>query len=250
MENIFIILAGGLGKRMNSDLPKVLHLLDNKPLLVHVLETAINIKPDKILIVVGKYGEIIKKTLNDYVSIDNFNFIDQINPLGTGHAIQCCAEFLSFYKNSIVTILSGDVPLISSKTILNLIKEKENNDGIILVNYMNNPSGYGRIKQDSNKKFVKIIEHKDCLEDELKIKLVNTGIYVFNCESLLENLYKLDNNNSQKEYYLTDIFKFMNIDKISLLLNKNNIETTGINTIDQLNDLKIYCKETSIRSGQ
>ena len=250
MENIIIILAGGLGKRMNSDLPKVLHLLDNKPLLVHVLETAINVKPDKILIVVGKYGEIIKKTLNNYLNIENFNFIDQLNPLGTGHAIQCCAKFLSMYKKSVVTILSGDVPLISSKTILNLIKEKENNDGIILINYMDNPSGYGRIKQDINKNFVKIIEHKDCLEEELKINLVNTGIYFFTCESLLENLYKLDNNNSQKEYYLTDIFKFMNSNKIKLFLNKNNIETMGINTIDQLNDLEIYCKDSSIKTGQ
>ena len=251
MNNNVIILAGGLGKRMNSNLPKVLHLLNDKPLLIYVIETALKINPEKILIVVGKYGELIKKTINKYITLENIVYINQEIPLGTGHAVLCCSNYLKDYENSLITILSGDVPLISSNTIKNLIKEKKDSEGIILINKMENPFGYGRIKCDNNNNFIKIIEHKDCLQEELDINMVNTGIYVFSCKTLLDNISKIGNNNSQNEFYLTDIFQFINSKKIKLYLNENNFEIKGINTIEELNEMKNYLDNlSSINIGQ
>ena len=238
MNNIVLIMAGGLGKRMNSDLPKVLHLLKNKPLIIHVIETAIKLQPLKIGIIVGKYKEIIEKTINQYIT-DSYNieYIIQPHALGTGHAISCCKYFLSKYKESNVTILSGDVPLIKSETLYNLNHCLDNRLCSILVNKLDNPYGYGRIITNQNN-FVKIVEEKDCTPDEKKIDLVNSGIYAFKCHTLINNIHKISNNNQQNEYYLTEIFDFIKTNEIDLLYLKNNYEVLGVNTIEQLTQLE------------
>ena len=117
-ELIVIIMAGGLGKRMKSDIPKVLHNIDNKPMLVRVIENSLLLNPKKIMIVVGKYKNIIKNTIEQYISLDKIEFINQPNANGTGDAIKCCRNRIYEYKNHKVLILSGDVPLISSKTMI------------------------------------------------------------------------------------------------------------------------------------
>ena len=240
MNNIVLIMAGGLGKRMNSDLPKVLHLLKNKPLIIHVIETAIKLQPLKIGIIVGKYKEIIEKTINQYITdTSNIEYIIQPDALGTGHAISCCKYFLSKYKESNVTILSGDVPFIKSETLCNLNKCLDNRLYLcsILVNKSDNPYGYGRIITNQNN-FVKILEEKECNPDEKKIDLVNTGIYAFKCHTLINNIHKISNNNLQNEYYLTEIFDFIKTNEINLLYLKNNYEVLGVNTREQLAQLE------------
>tara|TARA_Y100000389_G_scaffold39087_1_gene33478 strand:+ start:3890 stop:4651 length:762 start_codon:yes stop_codon:yes gene_type:complete len=239
-KNIILILAGGLGKRMNSELPKVLHLLKNKPLLVHVIETSLQLNPAKIGIIVGKYKNIIETTVNKYIAdvhSSKIEYIIQPEALGTGHAIMCCKEFLSnnASENTQVTILSGDVPLIRSNTLKKLSKTLSEHEATILVNKLNDPYGYGRIITDKDKDtFIKIVEEKDCNDEEKKVKIVNSGIYALKCNTIVDNIEKITNNNNQKEYYLTDIFNFIDNQNITLHYLDNIYEVMGVNTPEQL----------------
>ena len=241
---IVIIMAGGLGKRMNSEIPKVLHYLDNKPMLIRVLETSILLNPKKILIVVGKYRHIIESTINKYIDLTNIEFIDQPIANGTGDAVNCCRDVLLKYSNHNVLILSGDVPLVSKetmeKTIVNLKECK------IVVTKVDDPNGLGRILLHDNR-FVKIIEEKDCINEEKNISLVNTGIYSFNSDILCKYLPLIKNNNSQREYYLTDVIEIIkNNEKIEIdmfEIEKNiQYEITGVNTKEQIEKLNTLFK--------
>tara|TARA_R110002073_G_scaffold217844_3_gene378130 strand:+ start:8281 stop:9963 length:1683 start_codon:yes stop_codon:yes gene_type:complete len=237
-EKVVLIMAGGLGKRMNSELPKVLHLLKEKPLIVHVIETALKINPIKIGIIVGKYREIIEVTINQYLKDTcKIEYIIQPDALGTGHAIMCCKDFLFNYKNSSVTILSGDVPLIKSDTLEKLNNYLDKSDAVILINKLENPIGYGRIITH-DEEFIKIVEEKDCNDIERKVDFVNSGIYSFKTETILNNISKITNNNKQNEYYLTDIFNFIDKKLIHLIYLENKYEVMGVNTPEQLMSLE------------
>ena len=243
-----IIMAGGLGKRMNSELPKVLHKIKNKPMLIHILETSLILNVYKIGIVVGKFYTIIKDTILEYISqeiIDSkIQFIIQNEPLGTGNAIMSCKKFLSKTPDYVsnVCILSGDVPLITHNTINDLLNNIQYCK--ILIANLTNPHGYGRIKTYNNK-IIKIIEEKDCNDDEKKISIINGGIYSFNIKLLLSYIDKINNNNNQKEYYLTQIFELFTNDNISIdfSLIKNIEEISGINTQEELLILENYIKK-------
>lgn len=242
-ENLtVIIMAGGLGKRMNSNLPKVLHCVKQKPMLVHVLEQSLLLQPTQILVVVGKYKDIIIKTLCNYIDITNIKFVLQPEPLGTGHAIQCCLpELQNFNKNSTTLILSGDVPLLQHNTLTNFLKNT--NNAILMTTLLDNPTGYGRIIEHNNI-FTKITEEKDCLPEEKCVKKVNCGIYAFNTELLCKYIVKLDNNNSQQEYYLTDIIKLIKTYEPTIIVNTFDIpkeiqyQIMGVNTQEQLYELE------------
>ena len=272
-DNIILIMAGGEGKRMNSDLPKVLHLLNNKPMIVHVLEKALSINPKQIFIIVGKHKDLIINTIKKYISFydDKIIYIHQEQSLGTGHAIMCSIPYVKTfckknylkyekiinkdsYNKTRVLILSADVPLITVDTInimLNTIHE--NNlvrNASLLTLVTENNYGYGRIVEKDGE-FIKIVEEKDCNEIEKKIKTINCGIYSFDCEVLCKYINLLDKNNSQEEYYLTDIFKiikerntnnnsFMNVNSIKLN-SSQYIEVVGVNTKEQLEKLETEC---------
>lgn len=195
-SEIVLILAGGLGKRMNSDLPKVLHKLHNKTLIQSVIETANSLSPspDKIGIVVGKYKDQIEKSINETVDkdiISKIEYIIQEEPKGTGHAVQCAADFIS--KSEKVLILSGDVPLIKKETLEKLLNLEESNCNL-LVAETENPTGYGRIKKlennSNNSNRLSIIEEKDCTEEEKQINIINGGIYCFNSKKTVRSFIK------------------------------------------------------------
>ena len=241
MSNLVVlIMAGGLGKRMNSNLPKVLHNICGKPMLIHIIEQAFLLSPIKIGIIVGKYKDIIKQTLLNYISLENIEFISQNEPLGTGHAIQCCIHELQKYTNSNVIILSGDVPMLKSDTMREMTTNV--NKVKIMTTEFDNPTGYGRIIEQNNL-FVKIIEEKDCDQTQKQIRKINCGIYTFNTEILCKYLMDLTNNNSQGEYYLTDIIEIIrrreniDIEMLNIVTHKHN-EITGINTVEQLLELE------------
>ena len=243
-----IILAGGLGKRMCSPLPKVLHKLLDKPMLVHVLENALTLSPKMIYIVVGKYEAIIRETLEQYMNIDNIVFVNQPEALGTGHAIQCAHPYMLVHPESDrVLILSGDVPLLKSQTMKNVMKRTEE-PITIMTSTAENPHGYGRIITDNHENFVKIVEEKDCNNQEREINVVNAGVYAFQIGLLCKYLPMISNNNAQQEYYLTDLFEIvrehesMNIGMYHLPV-EQSVELTGINTKEQLEKL-----ETSLRN--
>jgi bifunctional N-acetylglucosamine-1-phosphate-uridyltransferase/glucosamine-1-phosphate-acetyltransferase GlmU-like protein len=201
---IVIILAGGEGKRMNSALPKVCHMVRSRevvppepgqwyPMIQLLLLTVAKLNPEKVLIVVGKHKDTIKNCIQSELNIE---YIMQDVPQGTGHAIMCCLDKLS--ANTDTLILSGDVPFISVQTLQRL----ESNT--ILVTNLNNPHGYGRIITE-NGLVTRIVEQKDCTPEEGQIQMVNCGIYNLNSDYLRANIPLLSNNNNAREYYLTDI---------------------------------------------
>jgi UDP-N-acetylglucosamine diphosphorylase/glucosamine-1-phosphate N-acetyltransferase len=247
---VVIILAGGLGKRMNSHLPKVLHQIAGEPMIVHIIKQALLLSPQKILIVVGKYKSIIQETIQSFIQYDNtIEFVFQEEALGTGHAIQCCVHSLSDYSHSKVLVLSGDVPLLKSSTMSQLISEMEC-PANILVTKIENPTGYGRIVENTNQ--IEIVEEKDCSPEQRKIQKINGGIYAFQKASILAKYIKmLKNDNSQKEYYLTDVIKFIQegentpVKLFELPLEKQ-VEIFGVNTPEQLRICELeICKNVN-----
>ena len=251
-------MAGGLGKRMNSNVPKVLHKVSNIPMIVRIIKQAEFLNPSNILIVVGKYRNIIEKTLDEYLDINKLTFINQPESNGTGHAIMCCKDFLESYRFSHphdknVLILSGDTPLISFKTMNSIINYTIDNNymNTMMTAELENPYGNGRIIRGRDNIFSRICEEKDCDEDEKKIKEINCGIYVLNIDTICQNIMSLTNNNAQHEYYLTDLFQIIihkyksenksdNILGIYKLENDKQYELLNVNTPEQLNAAEIY----------
>ena len=244
-KNGIIIMAGGLGKRMKSKIPKVLHLFHNIPMLIRIIRQAKKLIPHKILIVVGKYKHIIEKTIIKWENnLNGIQFVMQEPANGTGHAIQCCVPDIKKYDLSKVLILNGDNPLIKSETMIKMFnKLNEKNNCCIMTTHLDKPQGNGRIILDKNSIFNKIIEEKDCNEEEKKIDLVNSGLYCFNSHVLVDNIMKLNNNNAQNEYYLTDVMEIIknntktNIDYIIHPKNKQ-YELIGINTKEHLEEFE------------
>lgn len=195
-----VILAAGQGKRMYSDLPKVLHLLAGKAMLQHVIETATTLLPTvKPIVIYGHQGEILKLQL----AHSPVTWVHQAEQLGTGHALQQALPHLS--DNHQVLVLYGDVPLISIQTLKRLIENTPVDAVGMLTVMMDDPSGYGRIKRDNKQYIVGVIEEKDATIEERDITEVNSGIYLFPTKQLKKWLSQLQNTNAQREYYLTDV---------------------------------------------
>ena len=174
-----VILAAGQGKRMNSRLPKVLHTLAGKPLLRHVIDTALKIAPEtKPVIIYGHEGEQVKS----HFASDNVTFVEQTEQAGTGHAVQQALPQIN--ASDRVLILYGDVPLISVETLQALLKQTPELGIGIVTAYLKNPEGYGRIKRDSDAEIMGIIEEKDASEKERRITEINSGIYLVSAEHL------------------------------------------------------------------
>ncbi len=201
MENLnIIILAAGLGKRMYSATPKVLHLLAGMPLLEHVLITAHTLSPQKICVVYGHGNEAVPNLIGDEQVI----WVKQEPQLGTGHALLQALPYID--KRGVTLILYGDVPLINAETLKNLISDVSSESLALLTVELDEPLGYGRIIRDvTTKKIIEIVEEKDANKDQLEVCEINTGIMAVSNIYLHEWLPKLENNNAQKEYYLTDI---------------------------------------------
>jgi UDP-N-acetylglucosamine diphosphorylase/glucosamine-1-phosphate N-acetyltransferase len=242
MNLTITILAAGEGKRMRSNIPKVLHLFQGKPMLVSIIETSKKLDAKKIIIKTGKYDVLIKETISKYMDIDigNLIFIQQASPLGTGDAIKSCLP--SYNKEDKVLILNGDMPLIN-KEILKKFIDASPYEMNILVARFSNPTGYGRILYNEKKEFIEIVEEKDCSPEQKKIDFINSGLYYINADLLLKYIPMIENRNSQKEYYLTDIVKIIkdseeiNINTF-LICQDENKYISGVNTLDELKMLE------------
>lgn len=235
-----IILAAGLGTRMNSNKPKVLHTIGGISLLERVILTAQSLNPEKIFIVYGHGGTEIKQQISQHA----VTWIEQKQQLGTGHAVMQVLPELNNAHDQIL-ILYGDVPLISIETLQELLNQTTIDAlGLITVN-LDNPSGFGRIIRDSQEKVMAIIEEKDANADQKLIREVNTGIMTTSVNNLKQWLPKLSTNNAKKEYYLTDIVKLAATEKTFILgLPANNIEETqGINDKIQLAQAERYFQQ-------
>jgi len=244
MNFSIIILAAGLGKRMNNpDIPKVLSELDNKPLIYYVLKVAIAMNPDKICIVVGHQKEKLISYINDVILYEfpftKIEYAMQEEQLGTGHAVMCCENNFENYDGKIL-ILSGDVPLLQEKTLSDFIKNSVEADLSVLTSVASNPFGYGRILRDDNENILGIKEEKDATDLERLIYEINTGIYFVDAKLLFSLLKKIKNENNQSEYYLTDIVSIGLLESNNVIANTIApfVEIQGINTIEQLEELE------------
>ena len=228
-----VILAAGMGKRMQSDLPKVLHALAGKPLLSHVIDTARQLSPSRCCVVYGHGGDKVPTQL----AADDLQFVLQEPQLGTGHAVMQAVSKLN--EDQPTLVLYGDVPLTSVVT-LHALTEKAGKDKLaILTIAMDDPTGYGRIVREQNK-IVRIVEQKDATDLERQIREVNTGILVAPTRQLKDWLARLSNHNAQGEYYLTDIIALAVKDNVVIESTQPNHawETLGVNSKVQLAELE------------
>lgn len=206
MYKCAIILAAGEGKRMKSNTPKVLHKVCGKEMINHVIDNIRSAGIEEVDVVIGKGAEKVRKGTADR----DICYSVQSEQLGTGHAVMCAKEFLEGKKGT-VSIFVGDGPLITAETVTSLTTyhESEGCSATILTSVMEDPLKYGRIIRDSSGEVEKIVEFKDCNEEEVKVNEINSGMYCFDIEALLSTLGKLNNNNNQGEYYLTDVIEIL-----------------------------------------
>ena len=232
MYKCALILAAGQGKRIKSDIPKVLHKVCGKEMVNHVIDNMRKANIEDVNVIIGKGAELVKEGTKER----NVSYSLQEEQLGTGHAVKCATDFLKGKKGTVI-VFAGDAPLTKESTIENLIKEHEENknSATLLSAMVEDPTGYGRIIRDSNGDVLKIVEHKDCNEEELLVNEMNAAMYCFDIEELLNSLEKLSNNNNQGEYYLTDVIGILKDEgkKIGAVVTDYE-DTIGVNSRVQL----------------
>ncbi|MDH5542356.1 MAG: sugar phosphate nucleotidyltransferase [Nitrospinota bacterium] len=228
-----IILAAGKGKRMKSDLPKVLHLLRGKPLINWVISAVESMMPARIIAVVGHKAEEVERSLSG----GNILFARQEEQLGTGHAVAQATGLLSDFSGD-VFVLCGDVPLIKAETLREMldIHRRDKSAVTLLSVIMQNPAGYGRILRDSRGNVIANVEEKCATESEKGIREINGGIYVFDSSFLFDSIGKISSDNAQGEYFLPDLIKIavdMGLSVSSLTLD-NYLQLVGVNRNEDL----------------
>ncbi|WP_316429865.1 bifunctional UDP-N-acetylglucosamine diphosphorylase/glucosamine-1-phosphate N-acetyltransferase GlmU [Leptolyngbya sp. NK1-12] len=201
------ILAAGRGTRMKSRLPKVLHDLGGRSLVQRVLDCAAVVQPKRQLVIVGYEGEQVRQSFAQRLDVE---FVEQTEQLGTGHAVQQVLPYLQGFEGSLL-VLNGDVPLLRPQTLMTLLHthQTHQNAATILTAQMPDAKGYGRVFCDGNNLVTQIVEDRDCTPAQRQNRRVNAGIYCFNWSQLATILPKLQSNNDQKEYYLTDAVNFL-----------------------------------------
>jgi len=229
-----VILAAGQGKRMRSDLPKVLQPVAGRPLLKHVIDAAKALQPAAMYVVYGHGGDRVREALKD----EQVSWVLQAERLGTGHAVMQAAPQIP--DNHIVLVLYGDVPLISTATLNELLTLSGPKQVGLLTMIVPDPTGYGRVIRNKRGLVQKVVEQKDASKKELKIQECNTGVLAAPAMLLKKWLKKLKNNNSQGEYYLTDVNAMAVADKVNVnpLVTSNNVEVLGVNDKVQLAEVE------------
>jgi bifunctional UDP-N-acetylglucosamine pyrophosphorylase/glucosamine-1-phosphate N-acetyltransferase len=231
-----IILAAGAGTRMRSSKPKVLHELGGIPMVEHVYNTSMKLGAKQIQVVYGHGGELVKQQCQHF----DVAWVLQEEQLGTAHAVEQAAPNIN--DEDIALVLYGDVPLIKLETLALLIQQVKGNNVSLLTVKLSDPAGYGRIVRKDGK-VIAIVEHKDATDEDRLIKEVNTGILAVKAAYLNKCLHKIDNNNAQGEYYLTDIIALAVKEGNEVITTQveHSYEVEGINDRSQLARLeRIY----------
>jgi len=232
MDVSVVILAAGQGKRMCSDLPKILQPLAGRPLLAHVIDTVKSLNPDRICVVYGHGGDLVKEAFAD----EDLAWVLQAEQLGTGHAVLQALPQIG--KDDIVLILCGDVPLVRTATIEPLITVAESDKLAILTTDLTDPTGYGRIVRDIDSHVKSIVEENDATDEQKSITEINTGLMACRAPLLSQWLQRISPDNAQGEYYLTDIVGCAIDDDIAVVpvSTEYSAEVLGINDKKQLAD--------------
>lgn len=240
MGKYALILAAGEGKRMKSETSKVLHKVCGKEMVNHVIDIMRKAGFEEVNVIVGRgKDQVMAKTSSRDVS-----FSLQEEQLGTGHAVLCAKDFLQGKKGT-VAIFTGDAPLIREETVKDMLKSHEEGkySATLLTSVIEDPKGYGRVKRDGED-VEKIIEHKDCSDEELLLQEINAGMYMFDAEELLKALELLKNDNAQGEYYLTDVIEIMKKKELKVGASITEFdETRGVNSRVQLAEAEVILRK-------
>lgn len=244
MNIAIVILAAGQGKRMKSDLPKVLQPLAGKPLLKHVIDTAVTLDPSSLHVVYGHGGDRVREALADAPVT---SWVLQAEQLGTGHAVQQALP--SLRDDEIALVLYGDVPLVRSETLSRLLSLASPESMGLLTVMLEDPTGYGRVLRDTTGRVLGIVEQKDATAEQRNIREGNTGVMAIPVKHLRGWLGRLRNANAQGEYYLTDIIAMAVTDgvKVTPLLASSVAEVLGVNDKLQLAELEAENRKTRAR---
>jgi bifunctional UDP-N-acetylglucosamine pyrophosphorylase/glucosamine-1-phosphate N-acetyltransferase len=228
-----IVLAAGKGTRMKSDLAKVLHEIGGKPLLQHVLEACQPIGIEDTVVIVGHQAERVAEVSG----LAGAKTALQAEQLGTGHAVDQARAMLEGRPGSVL-VLCGDVPLLATATIESLLEHTEQTGAAatVLTAIAEDATGYGRIVRNGDGRVTAIVEHKDASEEQRAIREYNTGTWCFDNAKLWGLLDRLDTDNVQGEYYLTDVVELLVGDgeRVEALVCEDEREVQGINTVDDL----------------
>lgn len=229
-----VVLAAGQGTRMKSSLPKVLHTIGGDPLLLHVVRAAQALDANDITVVYGHGGEQVQAAL----AKEGLNWVEQAEQLGTGHAVEQAMPLIA--DNHTVLLLYGDVPLITPETLNQLVAASENNSLALLTADLDDPTGYGRIVRDESNNVLCIVEQKDASTEQLAIQEINTGMLAVRSNELRQWVGRLENDNAQGEFYLTDIVGFAVNDGVNINTTSpgNVMEIEGVNNKRQLAELE------------
>jgi bifunctional UDP-N-acetylglucosamine pyrophosphorylase / glucosamine-1-phosphate N-acetyltransferase len=242
-DKIALILAAGKGKRMKSNLPKVLHKLNGRFIVQYVMDSARKAGLDRQILVIGHQAELVKESL---VGCD-IEFALQAEQRGTGHAVMIAEPFLDGFSGDLV-VLCGDMPLVKAETIEKLVSERHRLDAaaVVLTVVLDDPKQYGRIVRDENGLLRAIVEYRDADNKTKEIKEVNTGAYCFDWKELKPVLGNLSDKNDQNEYYLTDSIAILvgQGKRVGAIIADNPLEGLGINSIAELEMV-----ENLIKSG-
>jgi len=236
-----IILAAGVGKRMQSDLPKVLHPVGGRPMLAHVLAAARALRPDRIVVVIGHGGEQVRAAFpqNDLL------WAIQDPPQGTGHAVRQALPLLAGAAGSVL-VLNGDVPLVQPASLSLLRAGADAGRLAIQTQVLQDPTGYGRVVRDQEGRVLRIVEHKDANREELKIEEMYTGMMAAPAAGLARWVDALTNDNEQREYYLTDVIAMAAADGVEVVGAQpgHEREMKGINSKVQLAEVERALQES------
>lgn len=235
-----LVLAAGKGKRMKSQLPKVLHPVAGRPMIDYVLEAVAEARPEQSVVVVGHGGEEVAGAVSPKCQV-----VYQKEQLGTGHAVMMAREFLA--PADMVLVVCGDTPLLKGETLSSLLRQHRGSGSAatLLTARIDDPRGYGRVLRDSQGRVIRIVEEKDATEEERKIKEINTGVYCFSGPELSRALDELSPANAQGEFYLTDVVEILSRGKgeiTSMMLDKVE-EIMGVNDRLQLSQVESIIRQ-------
>lgn len=244
-----IVLAAGKGTRMKSDLPKVLCQADGRPLVRYVIEALRRAGVGRIVAVVGYRAELVEAELGD---VPGIAFAAQTEQLGTGHAVMMARAELEKHAGPVI-IVAGDSPMLRSESLAALLAEFSRGDvaGVLGTLVVDDPHGLGRIVRDAAGRFTAIVEEKDATPDQRLVREVNMSTYVFDAGRLRAALDRLTNDNSQREYYITDVPRIMLRDglKVLALPVLDPLEALSVNTVEHLQAVEAVLRGQRLKSG-
>lgn len=241
VERAAVILAAGKGTRMSSDLPKVLHDVEGKPLVGYVIDAIRPLCGEGIYVVVGYRAESVKAALAE----EGVQFVLQEEQLGTGHAVQQCESVLKDFSGTLA-VLNGDVPCLQTETVRRFMDyhDSEGASASVMSAVFDDPTGYGRIVRDDEDRLEAIVEEKDADEKQRAIREINSGLFCFDKDALFDALSEMRSDNVQSEYYLTDVIGILRDrgEKVLAHRVRDVRDVTGVNTDEELERIRRHIR--------